>query len=75
MSRITNTLLSPNLWIGVFSLLGLSGIIAMLAGQRTLAFWLLAPLLIGAAGLICVGIPILIVKNRHTTKRQPGVRH
>lgn len=56
--------LSPNLWVGISSLLGLLGIVVMLAGYRNVGFYLMVPLLLGCVVLVCVVIPILIVKNR-----------
>ena len=68
MSKLTDNLLAPNLWVGIFSLLGLFGIVAMLTGHKTVGLCLMAPLFLGAVVLVCVVIPILIVKNKSEPK-------
>ena len=68
MSRFTNRLLAPNLWVGVFSLLGLVGIAFMLAGRKSVGLWFLAPLVAGAVVLVCVVIPVIILRNKSVSK-------
>ena len=68
-----NRFLSPNLWAGIFSILGVVGVaIAVLGtalGQayvKTIGFVLISPIVILGIMLVVVGFPILIVANsRH----------
>jgi hypothetical protein len=62
------SILSPNLWVGVFSLLTIVGLICIALGYKTVGLWLLAPLLVGGLILFVVVIPILIRENRKHKK-------
>lgn len=63
-NKFLNRLLWPNLWVGIFSLLGIAGIICLASGYRKIGLWLLAPLWIGGVLLAVVIFPILIRANR-----------
>lgn len=68
-----NRLLSPNVWVGVFSMLGIAGILLAILGTitettwvRTTGFVLVSPIVLIGILLVVVGFPILIVANyRH----------
>jgi Mn2+/Fe2+ NRAMP family transporter len=68
-SKFFQHLLWPNLWVGIFTVLALVGIICLLAGHKVAGLWLLAPLLLTGLVLIIVVIPILILANRKHQKR------
>ena len=66
-----NRLLSLNLWVGVFSMLGVAGILLAALGTitetawaRTTGFVLISPIVLMGILLVVVGFPILIVANR-----------
>lgn len=63
-TKWSHYLLWPNLWVGIFSVLALAGVVCLLTGYRNAGLWLLAPLLFGGLVLIIVIIPILIRANR-----------
>lgn len=80
-----NRLLSLNVWIGVFSILGVAGIILAALGTitetawaRTTGFVFISPILIMGILLIVIVFPILIVANRkharHTRHDYDGPR-
>ena len=62
--QLVDGLLSPNLWVAVFSVLAVAGIVCLSCGQKTIGLWLLAPLVISGIIVIVVVIPILIRANR-----------
>lgn len=75
MKKFIQHLLSPNAWVGVFSILAIVGIsmsaIGLVAQVRQLTvigLWLIAPLLIGGIVILLVVFPILIVNNRRQRK-------
>lgn len=72
--KLTNKFLDLNLWVGIFSVLGLLGIVAMLAGYMTVGLYLIAPLWLGAGVLGTVIIPILIIKNRKNKLKNDDMR-
>lgn len=70
-----NRLLSLNVWVGVFSILGVAGIILAAFGTitetawaRTTGFVLISPVVLMGILLVVVGFPILIVANRRHTR-------
>jgi hypothetical protein len=71
MSRLTDELLSPNLWVIIAFLLGIGGLVCVLTGFLTgvqalldAGVWLFAPLILGGVLLVVVVIPVLIVDNQ-----------
>jgi hypothetical protein len=70
MSKLAQYLLSPNAWVGIFSILALLGLllcaIGFLSGVRQLmiiGLLLGTPLLIGGIVVLLVVIPLIIVSN------------
>lgn len=68
-----NRLLSLDVWVGVFVILGVAGIVLAVVGTiteqswaRTTGFVLLAPIILLGSLLVVIGFPILMVANyRH----------
>lgn len=66
---------SPNFWVGIASLLGVVGVVSLVASAafdlawlKTVGFVLLSPIVLGGVLLVIVGIPILIIANRRAAK-------
>ncbi|HLA85744.1 MAG TPA: hypothetical protein VJL29_13215 [Thermoguttaceae bacterium] len=71
MKKLTQYLLSPNAWVGVFSILAVAGLLLCAVGFVTqvrqftvIGLWLIAPILIGGIFILFVVLPVLIVANR-----------
>ena len=73
-NKFTDRLLAPNLWIGVFSVLAVAGIVCLSLGYKKVGLWLLAPLLVGGLLVLFVLIPVLIRANRKHHDRSKGDR-
>jgi hypothetical protein len=65
-------LLAPNLWLGIFCVLAMVGIVGLILGYIKVGLWLLAPLFIGGLIVVLVIIPLLIRANRKN-RHQPNV--
>jgi hypothetical protein len=68
-------LLSPDLWVGVFSCMGVVGVPAALLGQwlnrpnlKTTGLFLIAPIILSGVAIICIVVPILVISNRRRDK-------
>jgi tellurite resistance protein TehA-like permease len=68
-------LLSPNLWAGVASVLGVLGIASLvsstafdIAWLKTIGFVLLSPIVLVGVLLVVVVIPVLTLANRKAAK-------
>ncbi len=70
--KALDRLLAPNLWIGVFCILAVVGIVCLILGYRNAGIWLLAPLLVAGVIVVFVLIPILIRANRKQRNRANG---
>jgi hypothetical protein len=62
------SLLSPNVWVGVASLLALGGLVCIAAGHKTIGIVLLAPILFGGVVLLLFVIPFLVLKNTRNNR-------
>lgn len=72
-NRLLNRLLTPNLWVAIFCVFAVAGIICFGLGYRQLGLWLLAPLIVGGVILFLVLIPILIRANKkHPNRDKDG---
>lgn len=76
-NELIQKLLSPNLWVGVFSALAAVGVLCMVLGHfqdaptlTRIGLWLVMLLIAGGIFLVIVVIPYLIVLNRRARKRQ-----
>lgn len=68
-NTLLNRLLSPNLWVGVFSALAIVGIICISIGYKKVGLCLIAPLLLGGCVIVVFIIPFLIWENRKHPNR------
>ncbi len=66
-----NRLLSPNLWIAIFCVLAVIGIVLAIVGTtadmpwvKTTGIVLILPIVIGGILLVLIGFPVLIIANR-----------
>jgi len=66
-----NRLLSPNIWVGIMSVLAIVGIALAAVGAfadlqwATTAVWfLISPIILAGVLLVVVGFPVLILANR-----------
>ena len=71
MQKLTQYLLSPNAWVGVFSILAVVGLllcavgfVAQLRQLTVIGRWLIAPIVIGGVVIVLVVLPVLLVANR-----------
>ena len=73
-TKWSHYLLWPNLWVGLFTVLALAGIVCLLTGHKSAGRWLLAPLFFGGVILVLVIIPFLIRANRKHRNTRPKVK-
>jgi uncharacterized membrane protein len=66
-----NRLLSPNIWVGIFSMLAIVGIVLAAVGAfadllwaKTAGWVLISPIILAGVLLVVVGFPVLILANR-----------
>jgi|LSQX01.1.fsa_nt_gb hypothetical protein len=71
MKKLTQYLLSPNAWVGIFSILAVAGLLLCAVGfvaqvrQFTvIGLWLIMPMVIGGIIILFVVFPVLMVINR-----------
>lgn len=75
MRKLTQYLLAPNAWVGVFSILAVAGLllcaVGVVAQSRQLmvvGLWLITPIVIGGVVIVLVVFPLLIAANRRHRK-------
>jgi hypothetical protein len=69
--KLTERLLSPNLWIAIATVLAIAGLVCLGLGVllkipllADIGIWLGAPLVVGGALLTIILVPVLLLRRR-----------
>jgi len=75
MKKATQYLLSPNVWVAIFSILAATGLMLCVVGfvahidrLTTIGLWLITPILIGGIIIVLAVLPMLVIANRKQQK-------
>ncbi len=75
MKKLTQYLLCPNAWVGLFSILAVAGLLLCAIGLTAqvrqftvVGLWLIAPILIGGFTLLFIVLPVLMHANGRQRK-------